>query len=102
VAYGRLYNSGCFPFLRQGKGMQKVTVEHVHVHAGGQAVVGTVETPGGGDTAKSKEQPHAIANAPSTPMRSTDTTGDRVPVASDAERAMPDARRDVTGRAKGK
>ena len=26
-------------------GQQKVTVEHVHVHAGGQAVVGTVETP---------------------------------------------------------
>src|SRR5262245_10434442 len=32
----------------RGKGQQKVTVEHVHVHAGGQAVVGTVETPGGG------------------------------------------------------
>src|SRR5215471_15491286 len=26
----------------RGKGQQKVTVEHVHVHAGGQAVVGTV------------------------------------------------------------
>ena len=33
----------------RGKGQQKVTVEHVHVHAGGQAVVGMVETPGGGD-----------------------------------------------------
>jgi hypothetical protein len=32
----------------RGKGQQKVTVEHVHVHAGGQAVVGMVETPGGG------------------------------------------------------
>ncbi|MEC5325220.1 hypothetical protein [Aurantimonas sp. A3-2-R12] len=32
----------------RGKGQQKVTVEHVHVHAGGQAVVGTVERPGGG------------------------------------------------------
>ena len=30
----------------RGKGQQKVTVEHVHVHAGGQAVVGMVETPG--------------------------------------------------------
>ena len=27
----------------RGKGQQKVTVEHVHVHAGGQAVVGTIE-----------------------------------------------------------
>jgi hypothetical protein len=31
----------------RGKGHQKVTVEHVHVHAGGQAVVGTVEAPRG-------------------------------------------------------
>ena len=30
----------------RGKGQQKVTVEHVHVHAGGQAVVGMVATPG--------------------------------------------------------
>jgi hypothetical protein len=33
----------------RGKGQQKVTVEHVHVHAGGQAVVGSIERPGGGD-----------------------------------------------------
>ena len=33
----------------RGKGHQKVTVEHVHVHAGGQAVVGNVVRPGGGD-----------------------------------------------------
>ena len=32
----------------RGKGQQKVTVEHVHVHAGGRAVVGMVETPGEG------------------------------------------------------
>jgi hypothetical protein len=31
----------------RGKGQQKVTVEHVHVHTGGQAVVGVVEGPGG-------------------------------------------------------
>src|SRR5919204_1065967 len=29
----------------RGKGQQKVTVEHVHVHSGGQAVVGTIEGP---------------------------------------------------------
>ena len=27
----------------RGKGQQKVTVEHVHVHQGGQAIVGNVE-----------------------------------------------------------
>lgn len=32
----------------RGKGQQKVTVEHVHVHSGGQAVVGLVATPGRG------------------------------------------------------
>ena len=31
----------------RGKGAQKVTVEHVHVHEGGQAIVGNVESPGG-------------------------------------------------------
>ena len=29
----------------RGKGQQKVTVEHVHVHEGGQAIVGNVESP---------------------------------------------------------
>ena len=38
----------------RGKGQQKVTVEHVNVHAGGQAVVGNVERPGG-DGTKSEE-----------------------------------------------
>lgn len=33
----------------RGKGQQKVTVEHVHVHQGGQAIVGNVETGGGGN-----------------------------------------------------
>jgi hypothetical protein len=32
----------------RGKGQQKITVEHTHVHPGGQALVGIVETPGGG------------------------------------------------------
>jgi hypothetical protein len=50
----------------RGKGQQKVTVEHVHVHAGGQAVVGNVERPGGGDQSKMEEQPHAkcLTSAP--------------------------------------
>jgi hypothetical protein len=85
----------------RGKGTQRVTVEHVHVHAGGQAVVGTVEAQGGGFTAKSKEQPHAIANAPLAPMPSTDAPRDRVPVPRDAQRPMPDARGKVAGSAEG-
>ncbi len=48
----------------RGKGQQKVTVEHVHVHPGGQAVVGTVETAGGGPQPKAEEQ--CKANCPYT------------------------------------
>src|SRR4030088_2196406 len=44
----------------RGKGAQKVTVEHVHVHEGGQAIVGNVGSRGGGFTPKSEEQPHAL------------------------------------------
>ena len=82
----------------RGKGQQKVTVEHVHVHEGGQAIVGNVESPGGGFTSKSKEQPHAkpITNAPGQTMPRTDTPGDPVSVAGDAERTLPDARRNVS------
>ena len=88
----------------RGKGgQQKVTVEHVHVHAGGQAVVGMLETPGGGDGAKSEEQPHAkqIAHAPQPAVWSADKERQPLPVSGDAERPLPDARRDVPGRPEG-
>lgn len=86
----------------RGKGQQKVTVEHVHVHEGGQAIVGNVEAPGGGFAPKSKEQPHALTHAPGTPMPSPNTTRESVSVPSDEKRPMPDARRCITGRAEGK
>ena len=81
----------------RGKGQQKVTVEHVHVHAGGQAVVGTVETQGGGDIRKSEDQPHArqIAHALQPTVWSEDQARELVPVAGDTEGSLPDARRDV-------
>jgi hypothetical protein len=82
----------------RGKGQQKVTVEHVHVHAGGQAVVGMVETPGGGERVKLEDQPHAkqIAHAPQPTMRGQDAARDPVPVASDAERPLSNARRKIS------
>ncbi len=85
----------------RGKGQQKVTVEHVHVHAGGQAVVGTVERRGGGDQSKMEEQPHAkqIDHAPEPALRSADAERDPVPVARDGERSLPNARGQVSGRA---
>lgn len=41
------------------KGEQRVHVEHVHVHDGGQAIVGHVSTGGGGLNKKVEEGPHA-------------------------------------------
>jgi hypothetical protein len=57
-------------------------VEHVHVHAGGRAVVGTVQTPGGGGREKSEDQPHAkqIAHAPQPAVWSADKEREPVPV----------------------
>jgi hypothetical protein len=87
----------------RGKGQQKVTVEHVHVHSGGQAIVGVVEPPGGGDRQKSEDQPHAkqIAHAPEPALWSPDAEGQPVPIASNAERPVPTARRNVAGSTKG-
>src|SRR5499427_2018975 len=70
----------------RGKGQQKVVVEHVHVHQGGQAIVGVVQTPGGGAHAKFEGQPYAIAHTPEPPVWSADAAGASVPIARDAER----------------
>jgi hypothetical protein len=68
----------------RGKGQQKVTVEHVHVHEGGQAIVGNVE--GGGTRAKLENQPHALGYAPGEEMRSTHEERDTLPVPRDGKR----------------
>lgn len=87
----------------RGKGIQqKVTVEHVHVHAGGQALVGAVQA-GGGVASDNQRQPHAqaIAHAPVAPLRSPNQEREPLPIAGDAERSLPHARRRVTRRAQG-
>jgi hypothetical protein len=65
--------------------------------------MGTVETPGGGDRAKSEAQPHAkqIAHASQPPMRSADPQRDTVQVSGNAKWPLPDAWRPVTGGSKG-
>jgi hypothetical protein len=68
----------------RGKGQQKVTVEHVTVNAGGQAIVGSVQSPGGGVSSQPEEQPHALTHAPGNPMRSPHAERELVPCASDA------------------
>ena len=68
----------------RGKGgQQRVTVEHVHVHQGAQAIVGAV-TQGGGSSTRLEGQGHApsaIGHEPGTSMQCTDPARDAVPVA---------------------
>ncbi len=85
----------------RGKGQQKVTVEHVHVHSGGQAVVGVVGPGQNPSRPESQADAKQIAHAPQFAMRSPNTERKRLPVASDAERPVPDARGNVPGSTKG-
>jgi hypothetical protein len=80
----------------RSKGEQKMTVQHVHVAEGGQAIVGNVNArfEGIGARKKSEDQPHALAYAPGVEM----------PRQIEAERAtapragsLPDARRGRRG-----
>jgi hypothetical protein len=54
----------------RSKGEQKMTVQHVHVAEGGQAIVGNVNAPaeGVGPRKKPEGQPHALAYAPGVEM----------------------------------
>src|SRR2546421_511738 len=44
--------------LKGKTGQQKVVVEHVHVHSGGQAIVGAVTTPGKPDRGEGGNRGH--------------------------------------------
>jgi hypothetical protein len=77
-------------------------VEHVHVHSGGQAIVGAVGTPGDvGSESQRHADARAITHAPVAPLWSEDEKREPVPLASDAEREVPDARRRVSGSSEG-
>src|SRR5258706_16416736 len=66
----------------RGKGEQKMTVEHVHVYQGGQAIVGAVHQ-GGGARTKTEEQPHAqaITHQPGAALSCPDPQRKAVPIA---------------------
>jgi hypothetical protein len=76
-----------------------VTVEHVHVHAGGQAAVGTIETRGRGSTETFGSTP-CKADFPCTSARVAERgQGTRQSCQSrDADQPMPHARRDIARR----
>ena len=85
--------------LKRG-GEQRVKVEHLHVHSGGQAIVGNVQT-GGGVPAKTEDQPHAITDASNDLLRCQDAKGEPVPIPANGERPLLDARRRLAGGAQG-
>src|SRR5262245_13933824 len=86
----------------RGAGQQQITVKHVTVNAD-NAIVGDVnQVPGGGLPAEIKGQPHALGHAIQPALWSENPQRQPVPVAGDAERPLPNARRTVTGRAEGK
>jgi hypothetical protein len=72
----------------RGKGQQKVTVQHVRVNTGGQAIVGVVHS----DEVNSKKSeekadaPRKISYAQETPLRCSDPERESVPIASGARK----------------
>ena len=65
----------------RGKGQQKVTLEHVHVNAGGQAIVGTVH-PLAAKKSNRFDGRREITYGPHTPLRSPDPQRASVSLAS--------------------
>ncbi len=67
-------------------GKQQIEVTHVHVHAGAQAVVGTVHSGGGGEPQFGAQSHGAVASlafAPGSPVWSENPEREAVPVARD-------------------
>jgi hypothetical protein len=82
----------------RGAGQQSITVKHVTVNAD-NAIVGDVnQAPGVAPSAEIKGQPHALGHAIQPALWSEDPQRQPLPVAVDAERPLPDARRSITGR----
>jgi hypothetical protein len=67
----------------RSKGEQKMTVQHVHVGEGGQAIVGNVSASAEGGGAKKKvgDQPHALGYAPGVEVpRHVEAEREKVPI----------------------
>src|SRR5262249_3277657 len=86
---------------KRRKGEQNLTVKHVHVYAGGQAVVGNVSHRGGRGVRKKgqqayergREKPTTGAMSEGSAVRSADQGREALPVASDEKGALSIARR---------
>ncbi len=85
------------------KAQQTVRVERVYVNEGGQAIVGDVHHAEGGGQPKPEGQSHAsetITYAPGETLPCQDEAENVVPITSDEERAMQNARWNQSGSSK--
>jgi hypothetical protein len=86
---------------KRRKGEQKIWVKHVHVYAGGQAIVGNVRHRGGGVSAKNeqrayeceKAEPATLAISDSPALRGANEERQSLPVTSNEKGALPITRR---------
>jgi hypothetical protein len=85
---------------KRRKGEQNIRVKHVHVYAGGQAVVGNVSHRGRGyrkneqrDYERGEETPAAGSISDSSSVWSPDQEREALPIASDEKRPLSIARR---------
>jgi hypothetical protein len=85
---------------KRRKGEQHIRVKHVHVYAGGQAVVGNINHRGRGYRKneqgryeRGEETPAAGSISESPSVRSADQERETLPVASDEKRPLSTARR---------
>jgi len=76
---------------KRRKGEQNIRVEHVHVHAGGQAIVGNVSHRGRRGLTKNDQQPYEGGHEKS--VRSADQEWRALPVASNEKGSLSIARR---------
>src|SRR5262249_17280779 len=86
---------------KRRKDKQKIWVKHVHVYAGGQAIVGNVRHRGGGVSAKNeqrayeceKAEPATLAISDSPALRGANEERQSLPVTSNEKGALPITRR---------
>jgi hypothetical protein len=85
---------------RRKVGEQRVTVKHVHVHSGAQAIVGNVNHARGRGAKKNGHRPYGPTEAAATvaipersPVRRADERRELMPSAGDEKRSVPPPRR---------
>ncbi len=83
-------------------GEQRLTVTHLTVNDGGQAIVGSVQSNGGSPRQKLEEQPRAVTYSPGLEMPCSHEERDALSIARNDERPLPAARRAFDGSSKRK